>query len=365
MAEPTTRIPWIVAFTALASVLAVTALALSAAEWDPSVFVGFGEDATATTKYGEVRLGEIELRPSQGHDGKYFFVQANDPWLLDPAGNAEILDLPVYRSQRMLYPLLAGGFGWFSPATIVWALLLVNLVATLAGTLATAKLATQFGGSPWWGLAFPANIGLLYALTSDVSDVLAATFAMWAVVFIYRDRVVPAIAVLSAAALTREVMLICAAGVGAWMWFHGRRWTAVVMAAIPMAAFAGWTLYLLYRLGPDEASARAVGLPLVGVSEAVGAWPEEPVTLAAGACVIALLVLFAVRWASTRTALGWIFIGFVPLAAVLTEKVWREVFDFSRGVAPLLTAAVLLIFVETRHGRDRAPVGQGLAHTSR
>lgn len=362
MAE-STRTPWIVASTALLGVLVVTALALSAAGWDPSVFVGFGQDATATTEYGEARLGDVQVRPFQGHDGKYFFVQANDPFLLDPRGNADILDLPLYRSQRMLYPLLAGGLGWFSPETIVWALLAVNLIAMAAGTLATAGLALRLGGSPWWGMSFAANIGLLYALTSDGSDVLAAALAMWFVVFIYRNQVVPATITIAAAALTREVMVICAVGAAAWLWFEGRRISAIAIAAIPTIALGGWTSYLLYRLGSDETSARAIGVPFVGLFEAIGTWLEEPMVLASGLCVIVLFVLYTVRWVSTRSALGWTFIGFVPLAAVLTDKVWREVFDFTRGVAPLLTAAVLLIFVETRRELDRS-VSRDVAHTT-
>ena len=58
-------------------VLGIVYLALAASEWDPTVFVGFGEDATATTEYAEERLGEVILRESQGHDGKYFLFTAD------------------------------------------------------------------------------------------------------------------------------------------------------------------------------------------------------------------------------------------------------------------------------------------------
>jgi hypothetical protein len=345
-----------VAGIALAGVLTVVVLGLAAAEWDPTVFVGFGEDATATTDYGEAILGQVDLRPSQGHDGKYFFVQANDPLLLDPVGNAEILDLPVYRSQRMLYPLLAGGFGLVPGPMVAWSLLAVNLVAVFVGSLATAELSTHLGGSHWWGLAFAANVGLLYAVTSDVSDVLAAALGMWAVLFVHRQRLLPAVVLFAAAGLTREVMLICAVGAALWLWFERRRTAAVAMAVIPTAALGAWTLYVAYRLGADQTSAGAIGLPFAGLVEAFGGWLDEPTVLAAGVCVIVLLLLFTIRWASTRTALGWTFAGFVPLAAVMSERVWREVFDFSRALAPVLTAAVLLIFVETRQVRSNEQV---------
>src|SRR5690606_19508433 len=119
--------------------------------WDATVFVAFGEEATPTREYAEERLGEVFLRRAQGHDGKFFFVQSNDPWVIDPEENALVLDRPLYRSQRMLYPALAGGGGLFGPETIVWAMLVVNLLAMGVGTWVTARIAMEMGGSPWWG----------------------------------------------------------------------------------------------------------------------------------------------------------------------------------------------------------------------
>lgn len=334
---------------AMVPVLGIVYLALASSEWDPTVFVGFGEDATATTEYAEERLGEVILRESQGHDGKYFFVQANDPWVREPAENAAIIDHPVYRSQRMLYPILAGGLGAFSPEAIVWGMILVNVVAMAIGTLGTTKLAVLLGGTSWWGLAFPANIGLLYALTSDVSDIWAAALAIWAVLYVYRDRVPAAIALLTLATLSREVMVLSAFGAAAWLWIEGRRKDALLTATVPSAVIGIWILYLRAQLGPDETSAGALGLPFYGLIRAIPTWLGEPLAVAAGLGTVAILALFSLRWARTRTPLGWSFIGFVPLAVMLTSKVWHEVFDFSRALAPLVTAAVLLIFVETKH----------------
>jgi hypothetical protein len=71
-----------------------------------------------------------------------------------------------------------------------------------------------------------------------------------------------------------------------------------------------------------------------------------------GICVLGLTVAYVVRWWRARSLLAWSFIGFAPLAIVMTAKVWTLVFDFTRALAPFLTAAVLLIFVE-RQGTSR------------
>src|SRR5918996_1092055 len=93
-------------------------------EMDPTIFVAFGEDSQTQTNYARSLLGEITTRRDLGHDGKFFFAQANDPWYLSPEQHAVVLDRPIYRAQRMLFPMVAGGFGLFPPGAVVWAMLL-------------------------------------------------------------------------------------------------------------------------------------------------------------------------------------------------------------------------------------------------
>jgi len=348
--EPTPSV-WIVAVASLVVTAALVGGALSVFDWDATPFVSFGSD-DPTRQYAEQRLGDVVLRGELGHDGKYFFVQANDPWLLDPSNNAEILDFPVYRSQRMLYPLLAGGFGLFGPEAVVWGLLLVNVVAIAAGTLGAARLAHSLGGSPWWGLAFPANLGFLYVITIDSGGIVAAAFAIWAVACIYENRLGLGIALLAASALTREVMLICAVGVAVWLWTRKQSRQALYAVAMPGLILGMWEAYLMLRLGPDEGSTESIGLPFVGLARAVPRWLDDPITLAAGVCILAFMLMYVVRWWDTRSLLGWAFLGFVPLALMMTQKVWTLIFDFTRAVAPLMTATILLVFVEAKRPRN-------------
>ena len=161
---------------------------LSQVNWDPTLYTAFGEEATATRQYAEERLDQVYLRPEQGHDGKFFFVQANDPLVLNPEENASVLDRPLYRSQRMLYPLIAGGFGLLHPDGIVWALIAVNILAMGLGTLATGRLAESMGMSVWWGLTFTLNIGLISEMNIDGAGIVAAAAAFASVAFFLHDR---------------------------------------------------------------------------------------------------------------------------------------------------------------------------------
>ena len=109
---------------------------------DPTIFIGFGDQAPIQTAYAQRLLGDVETRPNLGHDGKYFFAQANDPWFLQPEQHAAVLDRPVYRGQRMLFPMIAGGFGLFPPGVVIWSMLVTNLLALGIGTMLAARLAS-------------------------------------------------------------------------------------------------------------------------------------------------------------------------------------------------------------------------------
>lgn len=332
----------------VALMLALVGLALRATSGDATVFIGFGIDSEPTLEYAEAELGEFARRIGQGHDGKFFFVQANDPLLLAPQGNAKILDYPAYRSQRMLYPLLAGVFGLLGSTGVVWGLLIVNVVAFAWGTYVTSRLAQEIGGSPWWGLAFSLNLGFVFTMTSSLSDVLAGALVLAAVLAAYRRQGVASISLLVAATLSREVMLLTAFGLAVYYFLASERRRALWTALVPGAAYAGWLGYVSWRLGPDPEAVPALSLPFVGLFSAMSDWLGRPATLLTGLGTITLLVFLAIRWWSSRSLLAWAFIGFVPMAMVISDRVWTNAYDFTRAVAPALTAAVLLVFAERR-----------------
>jgi len=339
---------------ALSSLMAVRVL--SEVGWDPTIFVAFGEEATPTREYAEERLGEVFLRPAQGHDGKFFFVQAHDPWVLDPETNAQVLDRPLYRSQRMLYPVLAGGAGLFDSEAIVWAMLLVNALAMGFGTWAVALLAQEMGGSPWWGLAFALNIGFFSEVNIGGAGVVAAAAAFTAVLMFMRDRVMIGIGLLCVAVLAREAMLIAPVGIASWLWLNRRHKTAVVTTLVPGLSVVAWAVYLRLRIGDGAGASEVqeIGWPFAGFVDAFTSWRNDPLDLTVGVAMMILFVLFTRRVLVSRHVLGRAFLGFVALGMIFTEQVWRSYFDITRAVAPVITSFVLLVFLG-RQGESEGP----------
>jgi hypothetical protein len=343
----------------LSTLLAIRVL--SEVGWDPTHFVAFGREQDSTRDYAEERLGDVSLRAGLGHDGKFFFVQANDPWIVDPETNARVLDRPLYRSQRMFYPVLASGGGVLGPQAIVWGMLIVNLLATAAGTWATAGIASEMGGSPWWGLAFALNVGFISELNIGGAGVVAAAAAFTAVLLTMKGQLPWAIALLTIACLAREAMLIAAAGTALWLWLANRRRWALGAALVPGLAVLAWAAYLRIRIGDGLVTpeVQEIGWPLVGFVEAFESWSRNPINLAVGVTMLVMFVLFTRRVLLGRQLVGWAFLGFVVLGIVFTEQVWESYFDITRAVAPVITSFVLLVFLESTNqesvpGSERA-----------
>ena len=323
---------------------------LSDADWDVTVFAAFGEDDVSTRTYAEGRLGDVYLRDGLGHDGRFFFVQSNDPWMLDPDENISVVDRPLYRAQRMFYPMLAGGAGLFNPEAIIWMMLIINLLAMGLGSWAVASIAMEMAGSPWWGLAFVLNVGFLSEMNIGAAGVLAGAAAFGSIALFVRGNRAWGVALVTMAVLSREAMLLAALGISWFLWKQGEKRVALLVTSIPLALATLWAIYLRISIGGGSGAdqVQEIGLPFVGFAKAFESWLDNPLNLALGVAMMLLFILFVRRVLSSEVLVGWAFVGFVLLAILFTEQVWRSYFDITRAIAPVITAFVLLVFLSSR-----------------
>lgn len=316
--------------------------------WNPTLMVAVASVDGPSLEYSVSLLGDdVDHRLGKGHDGKYFFAQANDPWLADPETHAATLDRPVYRSQRMFYPMLAGGFGWFGPWGVVWGLLAVSVLAIAAGTYATALVAAGMGASPWWGFAFGLNIGVVSELLVGGGGHLGFALVMFGIAAIQRGRLGWSVVALMGAVLTREVLLISVAGIAIWLWRHRGFRTAFIHALVPGLAVLAWALYVRARIRwmSGVSQVEEIGWPFQGFIDAFEFWSTRPLNFAVGVVMMVLLIVFALRFIRhPDTLVGMAAFGFVPLAALLSLQVWFNYFDITRAISPVITAYVLLAF---------------------
>jgi len=340
---------WVVGVAGFAIGAAIVLRLLLPAGMDPTIFLAFGEDAPAQTAYGRALLGDVASRPGAGHDGKFFFIQANDPWYLDPERNADVLDLPLYRGERMLFPMIAGGFGWLPPGAIVWSLLATNLFVFAVGAALAARLASFWGATTWLGLSVPLNIGLLYELVIDGAGVLAYACCLAALFALFRERTGISSLLFTAAALSREVMLAFALGVFLLWWIERRKLPWLIVIA-PVLALGVWTSYLVWRLAGISGTGTELTFlspPFFGLVQAFGFWIRYPGQILDNVAMLALVLAFVPLAIRSRSPIAWGALPFVAMSVVLSIDVFLETPDLARVFAPVFTAAPFLHFVRS------------------
>lgn len=345
--RPEWRAALVVALVSLALVCVLVVRNLMAFDWNPSVFLALGADVNASRDYAIELLGNhLDLRSGLGHDGKFFFAQANDPFLTDPEVHAAVLDRPVYRSQRILFPLIGGGFGLLSPWGVVWGMLTLSVLTFGLGAFATSLVSQGMGGSAWWGLAFTLNLGVISELLVGGAGHLGLALVMASIAFLQRGRPGLSVAALSAAVLTREVLMIAVVGIALWLWRKSFRRLAMTHLAVPALAVLAWGLYVRSRIGwmTGVSEVEELGWPLVGFLEAARLWPYSLTNGAAGLAVFLLVILFIRRALRSDWLVGYAAAGFVPVVFLLTLQVWFGYFDITRAVSPVITAFLLMAF---------------------
>ena len=314
-------------------------------DWDPAGMVAVGVADVDRVEYAERLFGrEIPLRSSVGHDGRFFVIQAMDPLFLNPDDHARLLDRPTYRSQRMLYPTLAGlARPFFGPDGVAWAMAGLNVLAFGVGAGATAVVARTHGASALWGLAFPLNPGALFELHIDGGGALAFAAVMVGVALLNRRDTWPVVLALSAAVLAREVMLLCVFGVVIARGV-GPAKRRLVIGLVPGAVALLWRVYVEIRLGdlPSGGAVQEIGLPFKGFVGALEQWMEAPdLSLVLGLFYLLASLIVVLRALRLRTVLETSAVGFALLALFLVELVWLKYFDISRALMPIPTFLAL------------------------
>ena len=257
--------------------LAYVALTLARYGGDPMKFV------LAGTRYDPGLPGG-----TWGYDGQFAYQIARDP-----LGASRFLDVPAYRYQRILYPLVAWALALGQRALVPWALVVVNWLALVAGTRFTEDILTGRGASRWYALSYGLFGGLMMAVRLDLTEPLAYALAQAAVLGYERGRRRGAAGLLALAALTKETTLLVAAGF-LLSFALSRRWRDLVEWAIIVGApFAVLQMFLRVWLGAwGVGSGGAMGTPFEWIPYR-GLWSLAAINVRAFALIALIMTPMA------------------------------------------------------------------------
>ncbi len=215
-------------------------LAMLACRWDAETglteLLRFG-DEFAGRRIPAVAGLPVASVPGKGYDGQFYAQLAVDPRVWRPEVQ-RALDVPAYRAQRILLPLLAHLTG--RPWWILHAFALTNVAAWLLFAFwwwrETAELAPA--RALWLWLAGVLSLGALDSLRFSLVDLPAALLLVVALRQQRAGRGGAATTLLGLAGLVRETALMSFPMIDA----PGtvRRWAARALCLAPACLWFGW-----------------------------------------------------------------------------------------------------------------------------
>lgn len=149
--------------------IVVTGWAIIQANGDPLTLARIG------TKFSEGLSDGTD-----GYDGQFIYYIARD---INPDTVKTYLDVPAYRYQRILLPIMARMVSMGNEQIIPWAILVINILAHGMGTWILTSIFKQWGINGWYSLVYGGWVGIGLATRLDLPEPLAyalVIFAIWA-----------------------------------------------------------------------------------------------------------------------------------------------------------------------------------------
>lgn len=241
--------------------------------FDTSVFIVAGDRFVDPARLPSPIIVKAD---SDGFDGQFYYRMALSPFELKRANGIQIDD-PPYRTQRILYPLLAWGVAFGQAAFVPASLFLVNLFGIGAIAFLAVRLTARLCLPTLTPLALVLWPGLIVSLTHDTTEIVAAALLLAALDAYFSERLFAYAALGALAALTREISGLFLAGVACFegvravrllSWTDG--WRRTIIVGLALIPFVIWREALLDYWGQSPLAAAVksdVTWPFLGIVE--------------------------------------------------------------------------------------------------
>ncbi len=190
-----------------------------------------------------VRLGD---GPNKGYDGQFTYLIAINPSPESVVHEVQTVraDVPAYRYQRILLPLLARLAGFGNEGLILWTIPLINLIAQTLGTALVEALLLRLGVSRWHALVYGFWPGLAVAVRADLTEPLSYMFIAAAYLLHWRNQNWLSALCFGLALFAKETAVLFIAAQLAYA-VVSRQWkTAISISLLAVLPFALWQLIL-------------------------------------------------------------------------------------------------------------------------
>jgi hypothetical protein len=201
-------------------------------------------DPLALAEIGS-KFAELDPAGEPGYDGQFSYYIARE---LDPHKVEPFLDVPAYRYQRILYPLLARFLAFGQEALIPWTLLAINWIVHGLATLGVSWILYRHDVRPRYALVYGLWVGLISAVGLDLHEPLAYGLIVgaWVMKELRRDDAFALLLVIALFVKETTLLFWFAALIPAWKQrFSNRSFILLVFGGL-LYAFMQWWLWSVF-----------------------------------------------------------------------------------------------------------------------
>jgi hypothetical protein len=211
--------------------------------YDFSAFFAAGTDFVDASKTPM----PVVVQPGQGYDGQFFYRLALNPFDFSPEKYGVQFDFPSYRSQRIVYPLLAWLFSFGGhPRLVPFALVLVNILSFAGTFFFVQRITNKLTGNSMLALYPLVVFGLYMSVAKDLSEVTELMFFTGTIWYLLNASWKSFAIFASLTLLTRETAVVALAPLSLWLFFqmHTNRTLKTFYLLIPFIVLIVWKYYV-------------------------------------------------------------------------------------------------------------------------
>jgi len=351
-----TNSPWLTMWITAAAYLTFIVVRLGMHNGDASVFVAAGD------RFVDARQSPAGLAirsDSDGYDGQFYYRLALDPFTTRVVDFGISLSVPVWRQQRIVYPLLARMLALEQAGAIPAALIAVNLLALCGIGWLGGAFAQALNCHALLGLVLPLYPGFLFALARDTAEILEVSLALAGMWCVMQQRAWWAALFFTLAVLTKETALLAVVGVFAAYVLSQRKTIAPQAFVIPAIVLAVWHRYLFNQWGqwPVASGIGNLGWPLAEfvalAGRTLGASAANQRTLIEAIFIVMFAAAPLIMLRASRTGLpikmAWLLYGLLTLT--FSAPLWIENMAYFRAVTDFYAWGMLIVLGATSRWR--------------
>ena len=269
------------------------------------VIIQAGGDPLSLARLG-TRYSQGDPNGTEGYDGQFIYYIARNP---DPVEVLPYLDVPAYRYQRILLPLLARYLSLGKVEVIPWMLAGLGIFAQAAGTWAVAELLIGWGVSGWYALVYALWVGFILAVRLDLPEPLAYSLVAGALLSQERGKPWLAWPLLGLALLAKEViaLFVVAALLSSLQKKDWKNASGLLLVSIlPYIVFQLWLWKVFGQPGIGSGGAMATPFELIPLMGLLRIGYFSPVYLLAMLVVFLPAVIVPALWGVWMGIRKWI-----------------------------------------------------------